>query len=88
MLQFKSEYEDLDSSLSLAHENLRLRSLAFKEGISTSIEVVDAQTFLTAAKTKRLNAIYNYVKKVSQLCVLSGTREMFFKLQSSSMEIK
>ena len=48
MLQFKSEYEDLDSSLSLAHENLRLRSLAFKEGISTSIEVVDAQTFLTS----------------------------------------
>lgn len=88
MLQYKKEYEDLSSSLTLAKENLRLRRLAFSEGIATSIDVVDAQTFLTGAKTKRLNAIYNFVQKLSQLCVLSGQSELFFELEKNSIGIK
>jgi outer membrane protein TolC len=88
MLQYKQEYEDLSSSLNLAKENLRLRQLAFKEGLATSVDVVDAQMFLTGAKTKRLNAIYNYVQKISQLSVLSGNSELFFELEQTSMEIK
>ena len=87
MLQYKQEYEDLNSSLSLAKENLRLRELAFKEGLATSVDVVDAQMFLTGAKTKRLNAIYNYVQKISQLAVLSGKSELFFELENNSSEI-
>ena len=88
MLQYKQEYTDLSSSLSLAKENLRLRKLAFKEGLATSVDVVDAQMFLTGAKTKRLNAIYNYVQKISQLAVLSGDKELFFEFEQISMEIK
>jgi len=38
--------------------------------------------FLSGAKTKRFNAAYNYVQKLSQLCVLSGDREIFFEIQS------
>ncbi len=88
MIQYKTEYDALNSSLALAHENLRLRELAFKEGLATSVDVVDAQMFLTGAKTKRLNAIYNYVQKISQLAVLSGNSELFFELEQTSMEIK
>ena len=88
MLQYKKEYEDLSSSLKLAKENIKLRELAFKEGLATSVEVVDAQMFLAGAKTKRLNAIYNYVKKISQLSVLSGDSSIFFKLEKTSLEIK
>ena len=88
MLQYKQEYTDLSSSLNLAEENLRLRRLAFKEGLATSVEVVDAQMFLTGAKTNRLNAIYNYVQKISQLAVLSGNNEIFFELEKNSLGIK
>ena len=88
MLQYKQEYEDLSSSLLMAKENLRLRQLAFSEGLATSVDVVDAQMFLTGAKTRRLNAIYNYVQKISQLAVLSGDSNMFFELEKNSMEIK
>ena len=77
---YKEEYNSLSSSIELAKENYKLRTIAFKEGLSTSVEVVDAQMFLLGAKTKRLNAAYNYEKKLSQLCVLSGDREMFFKM--------
>jgi len=88
MLQYKDEYEDLSSSLKLAKENLRLRELAFSEGLATSVDVVDAQMFLTGAKTKRLNAIYNFVQKISQLAVLSGNSSLFFELEKTSLEIK
>ena len=88
MLSDYEEFNALSSSMALAQENYKLRSIAFAEGLSTSVELVDAQMFLLGAKTKRLNAAYNFVQKVSQLCVLSGNREMFFEIAKSSEEIK
>ncbi|MDF1876354.1 TolC family protein [Sulfurimonas sp. SAG-AH-194-L11] len=87
MLSDYEEFNALNSSLKLSRENYRLRNIAFKEGLSTSVELVDAQMFLLGAKTKRLNAAYNFVQKVSQLCVLSGNREMFFDVAQRSEEI-
>ena len=88
MLSDREEFNALSSSLALAKENYRLRTVAFKEGLSTSVELVDAQTFLMGVKTKRLNAAYNFVQKVSRLCVLSGERETFFEIWKSSEEIE
>jgi len=82
----QEEYFSLDSSLELAEQNYHLREISFQEGLSTSVELVDAQMFLLGAKTKKLNAAYEYVQKLSQLCVLSGEREMFFKLMQESGE--
>ncbi|MDQ7067334.1 MAG: TolC family protein [Sulfurimonas sp.] len=88
MLSDYEEFNALNSSVKLSHENYRLRNIAFKEGLSTSVELVDAQMFLIGAKTKRLNAAYNFIQKVSQLCILSGDREMFFEIAEHSQEIK
>jgi len=88
MMSDREEFNSLNSSLELAKENYKLRTIAFKEGLSTSVELVDAQMFLMGAQTKRLNAAYNFVQKISQLCVLSGDRELFFKIEESSEEIK
>lgn len=88
MMSDREEFNALNSSIELAHENYRLRELAFSEGLSTSVELVDAQIFLLGAKTKRLNAAYNFVQKLSQLSVLSGDREMFFQIEELSERIK
>jgi len=88
MLSDAEEFNALNSSLELSRENYRLREVAFKEGLSTSVELVDAQMFLLGAKTKRLNAAYNFVQKVSQLSVLSGDREMFFEIEQLSEGIE
>jgi len=85
---YRDEFNSLNSSLELAKENYRLREIAFSEGLATSVEVVDAQMFLAGAKTKRLNAAYNYVQKISQLCILSGDLKLFFEIENSSQEIK
>ena len=88
MLSDAEEFNALSSSLALAKENFRLRKVAFKEGLSTSVELVDAQMSLLGAKTARLNAAYNFVQKLSQLSVLSGDREMFFSVEELSEEIE
>jgi len=88
MLADYEEFYALNSSIKLANENYKLRSIAFREGLSTSVELVDAEMFLMGAKTKRLNAAYNYVQKVAQLAVLSGNRELFFEIQRASEEIE
>jgi len=88
MLSSYEEFESLSSSLALAKENYRLRNISFNEGLSTSVELVDAEMFLMGAKTKRLNAAYNFVQKLSQLSVLSGDRDMFFEIQRISKGIE
>ena len=88
MLSDYEEFNALNSSLKLAKENFRLREIAFREGLSTSVELVDAQMFLLGAQTKRLNAAYHFVQKISQLSVLSGNREIFFEIAKNSEEIE
>ena len=87
MLSAYEEYEALNASIALAEENYKLRTIAFREGLSTSVELVDAQMFLMGAKTKQLNAAYGFVQKVAQLSVLAGDRELFFTLENSSKGI-
>ena len=88
MMSDREEFNALNSSLKLAKENYKLRSVAFKEGLSTSVELVDAEMFLLGAKTKRLNAAYNFVQKLSQLSVLAGDREIFFRVDELSEGIE
>jgi len=88
MMSDREEFNALNSSLKLAKENYKLRSVAFKEGLSTSVELVDAEMFLLGAKTKRLNAAYNFIQKLSQLSVLAGDREIFFRVDELSEGIE
>jgi len=88
MLLYRDEYNSLNSSINLSKENYKLRTIAFNEGLGTSSDVIDAQMLLAGAKTKRLNAAYNYVQKISQLSVLSGNLESFFEILRVSEEIE
>ncbi len=44
-----------------AKENFRITSIQYKQNMTTSTEVLDAQTFLTEAEVNYLNAIYSYL---------------------------
>lgn len=88
MQQHAGAYAELDSSLALAEENRKLRNIAFDEGLSTSVEVVDAELFLTAVKTRRLNSAYRYILSLARLSVLSGNREQFLEQTASAEEVR
>ncbi len=78
----QEEYTGLKSSLVLAIENVRLREKAFAQGLSTSLEVVDAELFLTSVKNRRSVAAYQYVISLAQLLALSNKLADFTEYQS------
>ena len=79
--QALEEYDGLSSSLELAKENLRLRKQAFTEGFSTSAALIDAQVFVSVARTERAAAAYHYILSLSQLLALSGEVNSFYNYQ-------
>ncbi|MEZ9819371.1 TolC family protein [Shewanella sp. 10N.286.45.A1] len=77
LLQAQEEVVSLNTSLSLAEENKRLRDIAFRQGLSTSIEKVDAELKLTAVETQQLGAQYRYVQAYARLMAISGQLDEF-----------
>lgn len=75
--QAQEEALALETSLSLAEENLRLREIAFNQGLSTSIDRVDAELKLSAVKTQQLAAKYRYVQSYARLMSISGQLDDF-----------
>ena len=89
MSQALEEYNSLASSQALSEETVVLRQKAFGQGLSTSLEVADAQLYATSIRVQRLSASYNYVKSLAQLLSVSGDIERFMDyLQINGIEVK
>ncbi len=89
--QALEEYDGLATSLELARENVRLREIAFSQGLSTSLDVIDGQLFLAGVKTQRWVASYRYVLSLARLLAISGGKDDFSTFQNSNsigMELK
>ncbi|MFB9933701.1 TolC family protein [Photobacterium aphoticum] len=80
-MQALEEYNGLASSLSLAQENVSLREKAFSQGLSTSLDVVDAELYLASVKTQRVAAAYQYVISLTRLLAVSGEINQFHQYQ-------
>ena len=81
--QALEEYTGLGSSLELAEETVELRVKAFNQGLSTSLDVVDAELFRAGIKTQRAVAAYRYVFTLAKLYALSGQFESFLLYQNT-----
>lgn len=79
--QALDEFNGLASSEELAKETLSLRKKAFGQGLSSSLDVVDAEIFLSSIKTQRSAAAYQYVTSLTHLLALSGKMDEFSKFQ-------
>lgn len=73
----RSQYLLLDSSLAASRENLRLQQLSFREGLATSLDVIDAQLRLSGAQVQRLQAAYQFDVTLAQLLAASGQADRF-----------
>jgi len=83
-MQSLEEYNGLGTSLDLARENVRLREIAFNQGLSTSLDVVDGQLFLAGVKTQRWLAAYRYVISLARLLAISGGQDNFISFQNTN----
>lgn len=76
------EFTSLSSTEKMAEENVRLRDKAFTQGMSTSLDVVDALNQLAGAKTQRASAAYRYVVSIARLMAISGQLNRFADYQA------
>lgn len=79
--QALDEFNGLASSEKLATQTLDLRKKSFGQGLSSSLDVVDAEIFLSSIKTQRSAAAYQYVTSLTHLLALSGQIDEFSTLQ-------
>lgn len=68
----REQYQSLAASRALAEENLRVRRRGFEEGLATSIDVVDAQTALTAVRLETLSAARDFDVSLARLFSITG----------------
>lgn len=80
------EVHGLNSSLELAQENLSLRSKAFTQGLSTSLDVVDAELYLASIKTQQQVASFNYLISLNRLLALSSEMNTFNQYVSNASQ--
>lgn len=75
--QARQRYLLLESSIALAEENVKLRESGFREGLSTSLDLVDARLALSRAQIDRAQAARDYVVALAELLEASGQSERF-----------
>jgi outer membrane protein len=73
-----------DKGLEQAKEAKRLADVRYKGGVSTQLEVLDAQAALTLAETNYVNALYDYQIALAGLEKAVGGRTYMAKLIESS----
>lgn len=84
--QAQEEVKGLNSSIQLAQENLKLRQKAFSQGLSTSLDVVDAELYLASVRTQQSAASFNYLLSLTRLLALSSEMNAFDQYQQSAIQ--
>ncbi|MFV0447147.1 MAG: TolC family protein [Vibrio sp.] len=85
--QALEEVTGLNSSLNLAQENLKLRQKAFAQGLSTSVDVVDAELYLASIKTQQYVASFNYLISLNKLLALTSEMDTFDTYKKSAIPL-
>lgn len=70
------QYESLKSSQDLTEENLKLYRQSFKEGLATSIEVIDAELALEKVKLEQSQALFDYNVAYAKLIDVCGKSQI------------
>ncbi|ACC98580.1 Outer membrane efflux protein [Elusimicrobium minutum Pei191] len=85
MLNAVYNYEAVREEIKFAKEFLRMRTLAYKAGTGTSLEVNMARTQLLKAELDSLSASYDFVVSLSNLLSLTGRTQDFAKYQGKCL---
>lgn len=83
MINYKTQYEKLNSTLKLAEENLRMNEKRFETGMSTSLEVIDARLSLERVKIDRLLSLYQYYNSMVNLLLAAGNPQEILHIWSN-----
>lgn len=77
LMNYRNRMRSLDASLAFAESYLRMKDAAFREGIATSTELIDAELDLAGVQTERLQNAYNYDLMLARLLEAAGISSEF-----------
>lgn len=77
MANYRNQLQSIDSSLAFAEEYLRMKEASFREGMSSSSDLIDAELNLAKVRTERLQAAYNFDLALARLLEAAGISDEF-----------
>lgn len=77
MMNYRNQIKAIETSMSFAEEYLKSKNAAFREGMSPSTELVDAELNLAKVRIERMQAAYNYDVALAKLLEASGVSDEF-----------
>ena len=73
----RRQYLEMKASVELAQEVVKLRTAGLREGTSTTLDLIDAETNQAKVLTERAQAANDYVQALAQLLESAGLSEKF-----------
>lgn len=77
LVNYRNQVAAVESSIAFAEEYLKSKNAAFREGMSGSTELVDAELSLAKVRIERMQAAYNYDVALARLLEASGVSDEF-----------
>lgn len=72
LLRSIEQYVALQDSYAYADEYVRVRRKAFQEGLATSLDVIDAELYLSRVEIDRLKAVFEFDVNLAKLLAICG----------------
>lgn len=85
MLNSRYRFEKLEANINLADENLRLTSGRFQTGMSTSLDVIDAQLVLEKNLIERKFSLFEYYKSINEIYLTTGNPSEFLNVWNKQL---
>lgn len=79
----KEVYDSFESSIAFAEEYLRIKEIAFNEGMAPSKDVVDANLLLLKNRMERLQTAFNYDVNLAKILENCGMSHLFLSYKNS-----
>jgi outer membrane protein TolC len=77
MSNYRTQLASIEASMSFAEEYLKTKDAAFREGLSSSTDLIDAELNLAKVKTERLQVAYQYDLLLAQLLEAAGISDEY-----------
>lgn len=77
MSNYRNQMPSLETSLRFAEEYRRVQNTAFREGVASATDVIDAELNLASTRIARLQTAYYYDLMLSRLLEAAGISEQF-----------
>ena len=83
MINYRNRLPYIETSLKFADEYLRVKNAAFKEGMSSAVDVIDAELNLAKIRIEKIQTAYYYDLILAKLLEASGISEQFISYSES-----